>query len=164
NRLSKASAFFDNQKLMWINNQYMKQKNSEEIFEMALPFLKEADRVSENPDEAELDWARKLVQLYQPQMSYAAEIIKLSEQFFKDHVEFDEEAQEVLNQEHIPELMTALHKHFTELQDFSPERIKAEIKAVQKETGIKGKKLFMPIRRSEERRVGKEGRERGEED
>lgn len=146
NRLSKASAFFDNQKLMWINNQYMKQKNSEEIFDMALPFLQEAGRVAEDPDETQLDWARKLVALYQPQMSYAAEITGLSEQFFKDHVEFDSEAEEVLEQEHISELMTALHEHFTVLEDFSPEGIKAEIKAVQKATGIKGKKLFMPIR------------------
>ena len=124
----------------------MKQKNSEEIFDMALPFLQEAGRISEDPDQEELDWARKLVALYQPQMSYAAEITELSEQFFKDHVEFDEAAQEVLEQDHISELMTALHEHFTALEDFSPESIKAEIKAVQKATGIKGKKLFMPIR------------------
>ena len=146
NRLSKASAFFDNQKLMWINNQYMKQKNTEEIFDMSLPFLQKAGRISENPSADELDWARKLVALYQPQMSYAAEITELSEQFFKDHVEFDDESKEILAEDHIKELMTALYDHFEALEDFSPEAIKAEIKAVQKATGIKGKALFMPIR------------------
>lgn len=146
NRLSKASAFFDNQKLMWINNQYMKQKNTEEIFDMSLPFLQKAGRISENPSADELDWARKLVALYQPQMSYAAEITELSEQFFKDHVEFDDEGKEILAEDHIKELMTALYDHFEALEDFSPEAIKAEIKAVQKATGIKGKALFMPIR------------------
>ncbi len=56
-----------------------------------------------------MDWARKLVALYQEQMSFAGEITTLSEQFFKDDIEFDEAANEVLAQEHIPELMAALH-------------------------------------------------------
>lgn len=145
-RLSKSPAFFDKQKLTWINNQYMKEKDAETVFQMALPHLVKEGLVEENASEAELDWARKLVALYQEQMSFAAEITTLSEQFFKDDIEFDEAANEVIAQEHIPELMAALHEKFSMMDDFSPEAIKAAIKEVQKSTGYKGKKLFMPIR------------------
>ncbi len=145
-RLSKAPAFFDKVKLEWVNNQYMKQKDSETIFEMALPFLIKAGKLPENPTENEKNWARELVALYQPQMSYAAEIVKLSEQFFNDEIELDEAAQEVVKGEQVPELMNALYSTFEALEDFSPEAIKKAIKDVQKETGIKGKNLFMPIR------------------
>ena len=145
-RLSKAPAFFDKVKLEWVNNQYMKQKDSETIFEMALPFLIKAGKLPENPTENEKNWARELVALYQPQMSYAAEIVKLSEQFFNDEIELDEAGQEVVNGEQVPELMNALYSTFEALEDFSPEAIKKAIKDVQKETGIKGKNLFMPIR------------------
>src|SRR5699024_9901375 len=89
---------------------------------------------------------KKLVALYQEQMSFAGEITTLSEQFFKEDIEFDEAANEVIAQEHIPELMAALDERFSRLEDFSPEGIKAAIKDVQKSTGFKGKKLFMPIR------------------
>lgn len=145
-RLSKAPAFFDKVKLEWVNNQYMKQKDSETIFEMALPFLIKEGKLPENPTENEKNWARELVALYQPQMSYAAEIVKLSEQFFNDEIELDEAGQEVVKGEQVPELMNALYSTFEALEDFSPEAIKKAIKDVQKETGIKGKNLFMPIR------------------
>ena len=145
-RLSKAPAFFDKVKLEWVNNQYMKQKDSETIFEMALPFLIKEGKLPENPTENEKNWARELVALYQPQMSYAAEIVKLSEQFFNDEIELDEAGQEVVKGEQVPELMNALYGTFEALEDFSPDAIKKAIKDVQKETGIKGKNLFMPIR------------------
>ncbi len=31
-----AQAFFDKQKLAWVNNQYMKQKDTETVFQLAL--------------------------------------------------------------------------------------------------------------------------------
>lgn len=145
-RLSKAPAFFDNQKLMWINNQYMKQKDSETVFEMALPFLVKEGLVNASPNADELAWAKKLVELYQPQMSYAGEIVQLSKQFFNETLEFDEAANEVISDDHISELMSALYDEFAGIEDFTPEVIKKSIKNVQKATGYKGKKLFMPIR------------------
>ncbi|MFB9861167.1 glutamate--tRNA ligase [Salinicoccus siamensis] len=145
-RLSKSPAFFDKQKLTWINNQYMKEKDTETVFDMALPHLVKEGLLEENASEESLAWARKLVALYQEQMSFAGEITTLSEQFFKEEIEFDEAANEVISQEHIPELMAALHARFSELETFTPEAIKAAIKDVQKSTGYKGKKFFMPIR------------------
>ena len=49
-----------------------------------------------------------LIALYQEQMSYGAEIVELSELFFKDEVEYDEEAKEVIAGEQVPEVL----KHF----------------------------------------------------
>ncbi|GAB3055840.1 glutamate--tRNA ligase [Salinicoccus sesuvii] len=145
-RLSKSPAFFDKQKLTWINNQYMKEKDSETVFQMALPHLVKEGLIEENASDEELEWARKLVALYQEQMSFAGEITTLSEQFFKEEIEFDEAANAVIAEAHIPELMAALYDRFEALEDFSPAAIKSAIKDVQKSTGYKGKKLFMPIR------------------
>lgn len=145
-RLSKSPAFFDKVKLAWINNQYMKEKDLDTVFEMTLPHMKRAGLVADNPSEEELSWAKELVGLYQQQMSYAGEIVELSELFFKDELQLDEQATEVINGEQVPELMRVLTAHLNELETFDAAAIKAAIKAVQKETGIKGKNLFMPIR------------------
>lgn len=145
-RLSKSPAFFDKMKLAWINNQYMKEKDLDTVFEMTLPHMIQAGLISESPTDTELAWAKDLVALYQEQMSYAGEIIELSELFFKDELQLSEEAVEVINGEQVPELMKALYAHLTTLEPFDAPSIKATIKAVQKETGIKGKNLFMPIR------------------
>ncbi|MBF0749851.1 glutamate--tRNA ligase [Mammaliicoccus lentus] len=146
-RLSKSPAFFDKKKLEWINNQYMKEKDSETVFEMTIPHMVKAGLLPESPSEAELSWARDLVGLYQEQMSYAGEIVPLSELFFREHLDFSDEAKEVLNGEQVPTVMTELIKQFESLEPFDePAEIKKSIKAVQKETGVKGKQLFMPIR------------------
>ncbi|TDL36610.1 glutamate--tRNA ligase [Macrococcoides bohemicum] len=145
-RLSKSPAFFDKQKLAWINNQYMKTKDLDTVFEMTLPHMEKAGLISNNPTEAELAWAKSLVSLYQQQMSYAGEIVELSELFFKDELALDEEASEVVNGEQVPELIKSLTAQLEALDTFDAASIKAAIKAVQKETGIKGKNLFMPIR------------------
>ncbi|TDM13532.1 glutamate--tRNA ligase [Macrococcus bovicus] len=145
-RLSKSPAFFDKVKLAWINNQYMKDKDLDTVFDMTLPHMQKAGLISANPSDEELRWAKSLVELYQQQMSYAGEIVELSELFFKDELQLNDEATEVVNGEQVPELMRALKEKLNELETFDAAAIKAAIKAVQKETGIKGKNLFMPIR------------------
>ncbi|MBM6616114.1 glutamate--tRNA ligase [Bacillus suaedaesalsae] len=145
-RLSKSPAVFDTQKLAWMNNQYIKKLEVDKVVELALPHLVKAGKVSENPSEEELQWASDLVALYQEQMSYGAEIVELSELFFKGEVEYDEEAKAVLAEEQVPEVMKAFFNEIKVLEVFGAEEIKLAIKATQKATGQKGKKLFMPIR------------------
>ncbi|MFH7203180.1 glutamate--tRNA ligase [Staphylococcus aureus] len=145
-RLSKSPAFFDKQKLAWVNNQYMKQKDTETVFQLALPHLIKANLIPEVPSEEDLSWGRKLIALYQKEMSYAGEIVPLSEMFFKEMPALGEEEQQVINGEQVPELMTHLFSKLEALEPFEAAEIKKTIKEVQKETGIKGKQLFMPIR------------------
>ncbi|MBE3570505.1 MAG: glutamate--tRNA ligase [Bacillales bacterium] len=145
-RLSKSPAVFDKQKLVWMNNQYMKQLELDKVVELSLPHLMKAGRVSENLSPDEEQWVRKLIALYQEQMSYGAEIVELSELFFKDKIEYNEEAKTVLSEEQVSEVLESFLTKIRELDVFEAAEIKKTIKAVQKETGHKGKKLYMPIR------------------
>ncbi|RFU68653.1 glutamate--tRNA ligase [Peribacillus saganii] len=145
-RLSKSPALFDQQKLAWMNNQYVKQLELDRAVEIALPHLVKAGRVPENMDPQKMEWVRSLIALYQEQMSYGAEIVGLSELFFRDELEYEEEAKEILSEEQVPEVMRSFLKEIGNLEEFTDEEIKKAIKAVQKSTGQKGKKLFMPIR------------------
>ncbi len=145
-RLSKSPALFDKQKLLWMNNQYMKELNLDKVVELSLPHLLKAGLVSEEMSEEEEKWVRNLIALYQEQMSYGAEIVELSHMFFQDEIEYDEAAKAVLEEEQVPEVLTSFKNIIQDLEPFAAPEIKKAIKAVQKETGHKGKKLFMPIR------------------
>ena len=87
-----------------------------------------------------------MIALYHDQLSFGAEILSLSAQFFKDEIEYDEESQDVLAGEQVPEVMASFKSQIEALETFDAASIKDAIKAVQKETGHKGKNLFMPIR------------------
>lgn len=145
-RLSKSPALFDKHKLAWMNNQYMKKLDLDKVTELSLPHLQKAGLVSEQPTEEEEQWARKLVALYQEQMSYGAEIVELSKQFFQDDIQYDDDAKAVLEEEQVPEVLQAFYDQISALEPFEAAGIKQAMKNVQKATGHKGKKLFMPIR------------------
>jgi nondiscriminating glutamyl-tRNA synthetase len=145
-RLSKSPSMFDKQKLTWMNNQYIKKLDLDRLVELSLPHLVKAGRLPEQMSDEQREWARNLIALYQEQMSYGAEIVELFELFFKKDIEYNEEAKEVLAEEQVPEVLSAFLEEVKPLEPFIVDAIKAAIKSVQKTTGQKGKKLFMPIR------------------
>ncbi|WHY00847.1 glutamate--tRNA ligase [Neobacillus sp. DY30] len=146
NRLSKSPALFDTNKLTWMNNQYMKKVEADRVLEVSMPHLVKAGRLNENITDEELQWVKSLVSLLQEKMSYGAEIVELSDLFFKDEAEYEEEAKEVLSGETVPQVLNAFAEELEKLENFKADEIKAAMKAVQKSTGQKGKNLFMPIR------------------
>ncbi len=145
-RLSTSPAVFDSQKLYWMNNQYIKQSSLERVVELALPHLVEAGRFPLEMTDEQKEWAKELIALYQEQLHYGREIVELTELFFKQEIQYNEEAMTVLNEEQIPEVMQGFLDQLKEVEEFEPAAIKSAIKATQKATGHKGKKLFMPIR------------------
>ncbi len=145
-RLSTSPAVFDSQKLYWMNNQYIKEASIERVVELALPHLVEAGRFPLEMTPEQMEWAKELISLYQEQLHYGREIVELTELFFKQEIQYNEEAMTVLNEEQVPEVMQGFIDQLESVEEFEPAAIKSAIKATQKATGHKGKKLFMPIR------------------
>ncbi|KAA6443991.1 glutamate--tRNA ligase [Bacillus swezeyi] len=145
-RLSKSPAVFDTHKLKWVNNQYVKKLDLDQVIELTVPHLQKAGKVSKELSGSEKEWVRKLISLYQEQLSFGAEIVELTELFFKEEIQYNREARTVLDEEQVPEVLRVFSEKLEQLEEFTADEIKASIKAVQKETGHKGKKLFMPIR------------------
>lgn len=141
-RLSKSPSMFDKDKLKWVNNRYIKERSLEDVVELTVPFLKEAYDLSDKSDE----WVKDLIAVYHDQLSYGKEIVELVSLFFSDELVLDDEAKEFMQDESIPNTLAVLKKNFEEITDWTKENIQAAIKATQKEAGVKGKMLFMPIR------------------
>ncbi|MBH8604817.1 MULTISPECIES: glutamate--tRNA ligase [unclassified Thermoactinomyces] len=145
-RVSKAPAIFDTGKLKWMNGQYIKQAPLERITRLAIPYLEKAGRVTTPLSPEQEEWVTRLVSLYQEQLEYVAQIVELTDLFFQDEVTYGDSAAEVLREEHVPAVLGAFLQKVQEADRFEPETIKTMFKEIQKETGYKGKRLFMPIR------------------
>lgn len=140
NRLSKSPAAFDQKKLDWLDNDYIKHADLDKIFDMAKPFLATASRLD--------DKSKHLVELYQPQLKSIDEIVPLTDLFYAEFPSLSDAAKEVLATETAPIVIKAFKEKLEGLADadYVKDNIFPLIKEVQKETGIKGKNLFMPIR------------------
>ncbi|WNQ11716.1 glutamate--tRNA ligase [Paenibacillus aurantius] len=145
-RVSKSPAVFDMDKLNWMNNQYIKKADPARIAELAIPHLQKAGRLPQTLSEAEQSWASRLVALYQEQLTYASEIVDLSALFFQEEVELEEEAKPILAEEQVPVVLGRFLELVRESVTLNPEDVQAMLKQVQKDTGFKGKQLFMPTR------------------
>ena len=143
-RLSKSPSMFDKNKLTWVNNRYIKDRSLEDVVALCLPYLKEAYDLTGKDEE----WIKKLINVYHEQLSYGKEIVSLVSLFFEDELHLDDEASEFMKDESIPNTLAVFKSKLEELseEDFTKENIQACIKATQKEAGVKGKMLFMPLR------------------
>lgn len=146
NRLSKSPAVFDTNKLAYLNNHYIKKADPERIASMAIPHLQAAGLLPNELSTEQQDWAKALVRLYQEQMTSASDIVALSELFFRSHLELDADAAAVLAEEQVPDVLRAFAGKVETSEEFTAPQMAKLIKEVQKETGFKGKQLFMPIR------------------
>ncbi|MCS1352511.1 glutamate--tRNA ligase [Mechercharimyces sp. CAU 1602] len=146
-RVSKAPAVFDTGKLNYMNNYYIKQSPLERIVALALPFLEEKGKISLPLPAERQEWVTRVVALYQEQLDYVAQIPALTEMFFRAKAIYSAEAQEVLAEEQVPEVLRTLKEQIEGLHEaLTADNVKVLLKQVQKETGHKGKKLFMPVR------------------
>ncbi|WP_290033565.1 glutamate--tRNA ligase [Ligilactobacillus cholophilus] len=146
NRLSKSPAAFDEKKLEWINNQYIKNADDDMITDSALKQLINAEKVQQNPDAKTIEWARQLIRLYKQQMSYTHQIVEMADVFFSEPEKLSDAAKEELANETAPVVLNEFANRVAELPIFDATEIQATIKAIQKDTKIKGRALYMPIR------------------
>ncbi|MBN2795007.1 MAG: glutamate--tRNA ligase [Clostridia bacterium] len=146
-RVSKSGGVFDIQKLNWMNNQYIKNADPDRLAKLAVPYLIEAGYFNEDGVEGHLDWVKRIVQLVKEHLEYMAQVTDHFPLFVGDEVKItDDSALEMIRMDHVETLVDALIKTFNAAESFSAEDVKAMFKEVQKETGIKGKNLFMCTR------------------
>src|SRR5699024_3496523 len=133
-RLSTSAAVFDPMKLKWMNGEYIKALPVEQAIDLALPHLIAAGRVPEQMDADKQTWIEEVIALYQEQLSYGAEIVELTELFFRKEIEYDEECMDVLKDDHVIEVLQVFTDKLIHLDTFDADAIKEQFKATQKET------------------------------
>jgi len=145
-RLSKSPAAFDSKKLEWINNQYVKAADSDEITDSSLKQLIKAEKIASDPDVMTIQWVRQLVNLYKRQMSYTGQLAEMAEIFFNEPPVLDEAAKAELADPSAKVVLDEFAKRMKTLPIFDAVSIQETIRKIQKETGVRGRKLYMPIR------------------
>lgn len=146
-RVSKSGGVFDVKKLNWMNNQYIKNADEDRLAELAMPFLIEAGYFDADGAKNHFEWVKRIVQLTKEHLEYMAQVVDHFPLFVGDTVEItDASALEMIKLEHVPTLIDALVDKFEAAEAFDAPSVKVLVKEIQKETGIKGKNLFMCTR------------------
>ncbi len=88
-RISKAAAVFDKDKLLWMNGVYIRGLSLEEFSQRALPFL-EKGLPQEVKRPLNVDYVNRIMPLIQDRAKTLSEVVQLSDFFFADKLEYEE--------------------------------------------------------------------------
>ena len=142
-RVSKAPAFFDFKKLLWMSNQYIKAMNDETYILFVSKYLKIKLNTICAPEHHDL-----LLCMFKPQLQYGNQINELILDIFGN----------VKTQKLSPELKTFIEldsskrvlinfkKQLEQIDVINLENATEIVNKIKAEENLKGKELFLPIR------------------
>lgn len=146
-RVSNAGGIFDNDKLDWVNGHYIRNYDLDKLTRLAIPYLKDAGFIDDDFADKRFDWLKTLVETVREGLSKLSEIVEKVDIFFADTViPRDDKALEILQWEETPTVLKAFKEALEGVEEVDMEFAKSVMKGIQKSTGVKGKKLFMPVR------------------
>lgn len=146
-RVSKSGGIFDTDKLNWVNSHFIKEYDIDELTRLAIPFFTEAGYVTKEEALIKFDWLKDMMTILKDRLSYLSQVKEEAAIFFNDDVKpVNEEAEETLKLAHIHELLNIFEEKIKEVDTIEAEFGKITFKEIQKETGYKGKDLYMPLR------------------
>lgn len=144
-RVNKTGGIFDVKKLKWMNGQYVRKLPIEEIAKRIKPYLMEAGMITEDYPEKNLI---RIAETYQNHIEIFSDIPELAKILFQtaDEVEYTEEALDVMGSEDAKTLYKTFLEKLDGVDEVDDAFAQSVMKEIQKETGIKGKNLWFPIR------------------
>lgn len=143
-RVSKTGGIFDREKLDWVNAHHIRNFSTEEFADMIKPILIQDGLITEDYPDSKL---LLLAQTFQESVDRVKDISEAVKFIFTDDLVITEEdAKEFAEKDHVSQLAEAFKNALGEIEEVDSEFASTIMKRIQKETGIKGKDLYMPTR------------------
>ncbi len=142
-RISKAPAFFDLKKLLWMSNQYIKAMQPNEY----LSFVKKYLTVDLSKI-CDIKHHNLLLEMFQPQLQYGQQVNELIDDMFSNISEkqLPKDIKEFMKKQSSVKVLTILKEQLENINELDLENSMKIIENIKNKENIKGKELFLPIR------------------
>jgi glutamyl/glutaminyl-tRNA synthetase len=138
--VNSAGAVFNIEKLNWMNAEYIKQYDIDKLTELVIPYLN-AGRI----DTSDTAKTKRVVIAIRNYINKLDESAGQAGIYYKK-TEMDASQREISGTEASKQIFKNLILKVESLLEITMDNFKPIVSEVQKETGIKGKNLFMPLR------------------
>ena len=139
--INRAPSAFNPEKLLWINQHYLKHSNLNEIIHLVrLRLLKTGVTFDESLD------ISVIVELYRERVKTINELAHSITYFFQDFDEFDPKAARKTLKNSALEPLQMLQQHFAQLDDWNSERIHQGIATITETLQVNMGKVGQPLR------------------
>ncbi len=140
-RVNKAAAIFDEQKLLWLNAHYIKTGQAKELSPLLVPFFEEMGYTVDD-----LNWLSEAVMTLQPRSRTLAEMAKGAEFYLKPEIDYDPKAADKFLTPDKLESFELLKSKLSSLSGFDEQSVIEVFDYVMAQKGLKLKDLAQPLR------------------
>lgn len=146
-RVSKGGGIFDQQKLLWLNGEYIEKMDIDARTKAVLPFLREARLIGEDVPPEKYEWIKEIVTAVGDRLKTLAQIVDYAGAFFVDELEYDEKAvQKRLKKDYVPQMLENLKGIFQTTDPFDETNLEETIRSFAEESGLSASKIIHPLR------------------
>jgi nondiscriminating glutamyl-tRNA synthetase len=146
-RVSSTGGVFDIEKLNWINSHYIKKREAESLYEIALPHIINSGFLEKDELVFKKEWIVSIIDVLKEKLNNVSEITNHMNIFFGEEVAFEtEEVVDILQQDHVMRLLNAFKAKINDTEEINEEFTSTIMGDLKNDTGAKGKGLFMPLR------------------
>ncbi len=139
--VGKSSGVFNPEKLLWLNQHYIKETPPEELGRLVLPFFKELGL-----DAGGGERLQKIIATLRERAKTLKELAEGAAFYFKEKAEYDPKAaQKFLTPDNI-ELFNTLLERLGGLTEFTDKSVEVAFNSILDEKGLKLGKLAQPVR------------------
>jgi len=141
-RVNKAGAVFNLEKLNWMNGIYIRKLPEDQYLEFALESMK-----NEGLDSGDRKTNEQIALAVRSSIETFGDIKKRTELFFIDgSINYSDSAEEWISLDSSKQIFTTMVSEIEKHSEISLESFKIVMGNVQQETGLKGKEIWMPVR------------------
>jgi glutamyl-tRNA synthetase len=134
-RVNKAGARFDWDKLNWLNSQYLHEMLVPQLTDLLIPYWQEAGYAFDpNRDRV---WLEELTRMMGPSLVHLKDAVEMSEFLFKPTLEFDEDAKLQLQQAGSSALLEAVISGLKDKEPLTVESAASLIQQIVKSQNVK---------------------------
>ncbi|MGL5082595.1 MAG: glutamate--tRNA ligase [Microcoleaceae cyanobacterium] len=143
-RVNKAGAKFDWDKLDWLNSQYIHQLPAQQLTDLLIPYWQEAGY--EFDPQGDRPWLEQLATLLGPSLVRLKDATEESRLFFNSIIPLDEEAEAQLSQDGAATVIQAIDEKVKASPTFTLEQAKGIVSEVTQETQLKKGLIMRSLR------------------
>ncbi|MBN2011368.1 glutamate--tRNA ligase [candidate division KSB1 bacterium] len=141
-RVSKSAAVFNPDKLNWMNGQYIRNTETATLTKLVLPMFQQAGYDISNKERI-----HQIVTVLQEKVEFLEQMVGHAKIFFQDHISItDPEARAIIHKDSAQKVLWSFLRELRSIGQLDIDIFRDIMKHVQKETGIMGKDLWMPVR------------------
>jgi glutamyl-tRNA synthetase len=140
-RVNKAAAIFDEQKLLWLNAHYIKTEPTANLARLLAPLLENKGYTVDD-----LDWLAEAVKTLQPRSRTLEEMAKAAEFYLKPRIEYDPQLVDKFFTPEKGDIFKLLKDRLSLLSRFDEQSIMGVFDELMAQRGLKLKDIAQPLR------------------